>query len=150
MSEKLLVQGKRVSAIAIMSVNGMLDCKTVIGSVNEEVFYDFVQSALLPHLMPFNGVNPNSVVVLDNCSIHHIVNIVKMIEELETLVLFLPPYSPDYNPIEEAFSKVKSTLKLMDKEADVTDDLESIVLSAFSFITPRDCQQWINDAGIYT
>ena len=149
-SEKLLVRGKRVSAIAIMSVNGMLDCKTVIGSVNGEVFYDFVQSALLPHLMPFNDVNPNSVVVLDNCSIHHITKIVQMIEELGTLVLFLPPYSPDYNPIEEAFSKVKSMLKLMDKEAEVTEDLESIVLSAFSFITAHDCQQWINDASIYT
>ena len=100
--------------------------------------------------MSFNGINANSVVVIDNCSIHHITNIVEMIQQLGTLVLFLPPYSPDYNPIKEAFSKEKSTIKLMDKEAEVTDDLESIVLSAFSFITPHDCQRWINDAGIYT
>ena len=77
--DKLLVRGKRVSAIAFMSVSGMLGCKTVTGSVNGEVFYDFVQTALLPHLMPFDGKNPHSVIVMDNCSIHHVSEIVKMI-----------------------------------------------------------------------
>ena len=97
--EKLLVRGKRVSAIACMSMNGMLDCKTIVGKVNGKVFYDFVQTSLLPHLMPFNGTNPHSVVVMDNCSIHHIHEIVAMRHEVGALVLFLPPYSPDYNPI---------------------------------------------------
>ena len=126
-SEKLLVRGKRVSAIAFMSVNGLLDCKTVTGSVNGEVFYDFVQKALLPHLMPFDCKNPHSVVVMDNCSIHHVPGIVEMIQEVGALVHFLPPYSPDYNPIEEAFSKVKSILRSMDMEADVLDT-ETLVL----------------------
>ena len=98
--EKLLVRGKRVSAIAFMSMNGMLDCKTVTGTVDGDVFYNIVQSALLPCLMPF----------MDNCSIHHIQEIVEMIHEIVALVHSLPPYSPDYNPIEEAFSKVKSSL----------------------------------------
>ena len=83
-----------------MSINRMIDCKTVIGLVNGEVFYGYVQSALLPHLMPFNGINPNSIVVLDNCT--------KIVEMIEILGMFLPPYSPDSNPIEEAFSKVLS------------------------------------------
>ena len=148
--EKLFVRGKRVSAIAFMSMNGMLDCKTVTDSVNGEVFYNFVQTSLLPHLMPFNGTNPHSVVIMDNCSIHHIQQTVNMIHEVGALVHFLPPYSPDYNPIEEAFSKVKSTLKLMDMEADSGSDYSSIVLSAFSQITTQDCQQWIHSASIYT
>ena len=54
--------------------------------------------------MPFDGHNPHSVVILDNCSIHHIPEIVHMIQEVGALVHFLPPYSPDLNPIEEAFS----------------------------------------------
>ena len=54
-----------------MFVSGLLDCKTVTGSVNGEAFYNFIQTALLPHLMPFDGQNPNSVVVMDNASIHH-------------------------------------------------------------------------------
>ena len=146
---KLLVRGKRVSAIAFMSTNGLLDCKTFTGSVDGEVFYNFVQAALLPHLMPFNGRNPHRVVVMDNCSIHHVEATVKMIQEVGALVLFLPPYSPDYNPIKELFSKVKLLLKTMDKEADVSDDIDSLVLGAFSMITPDDCQQWINHANIY-
>ncbi len=58
-THKLLVRGERISAIAFMSVNGMLllDCKTVKQTVNGDVFYDFVQATLLPHLMPFNGKN---------------------------------------------------------------------------------------------
>ena len=147
-SEKLLVRGKRHSAIAFMSVNGILDCKVVNGSVDGQVFYDFVQSTLLPYLMPFDGKNPNSIVVMDNCSIHHIQETIKMINEVGALVVFLPPYSPDYNPIEEAFSKVKSLLKLMDKEADVLDSQDTIqlVYSAFSFITSQDCLHWVNHA----
>ena len=68
---------------------------------------------ILPYLMPFNGVNPHSVVVLDNCSIHHVAEITPSIEDVGALVHFVPPiaYSHDFNAIEETFSKVKSVLK---------------------------------------
>ena len=124
--EKLLVRGKRVSSIAFMSMMGMLDCKTVIGNVNRDVLYNFVQTALLSHLMPFNGTNPHSVVVMDNCSIHKMHEIVTMIQQVGALVHFLPPYSPDYNPIEEAFSKIKKCLQSMDQEY-------SIIISLFPY-----------------
>ena len=147
-SEKLLVHGKRIFAIAFMSVNGMLDCKTVTGSVDGAVFYDFVQTSLIHHLMPFDGHNPHSVVVLDNCSIHHVEETIRirMLQEVGAIVHFFPPYSPDLNPIEEAFSKVKATLKLLDQEADMGEDPEDLVLSAFSSITKEDCQSWIDHA----
>ena len=95
----------------------------------------------------FNAIQwHHSVVVMDNCSIHHIHEIVAMIHEVGALVLFLPPY----NPIEEAFSKVKASLKLMDREADyMFADHSSLVLSAFSLLTTHDYQQWIENAGIY-
>ena len=70
-----------------------------------------------------------------------------MIEK--ALLLFLPSYSPDLNPIEEAFCKVKCALRQMDKEAESRDDPEQLVLRAFSTITARDSKQWINDSGIY-
>lgn len=72
-----------------------------------------------------------------------------MIQEVGALVHFLPPYSPDYNPIEGAFSKVKAVLKAMELEAQVLD-VETVVLSAFSSITSEDCNHWIKDARIYT
>ena len=65
-SEKMLVRGKRISTISCMSVHGILDCKTVTGSVDGSAFNDFVQMSLLHHLMPFNGRNPHSVVILES------------------------------------------------------------------------------------
>ena len=110
-SHKLLVRGQHMSAIAFMSVDGILDCHIEEGSVNGDVFFSTIQKLLVPHVMPYNGTNPHSVIVLDNASIHHIDGVVEMLHSLGTLVLFLPPYSPDYNPIEEAFSKLKSQIK---------------------------------------
>ena len=78
-SQKLLVRGERVSAIAIMSVCGILDVKIAHGNVNSDSYCDFIETALLPHLMPFNGRNPHSVVIVDNCSIHHSPEALKMI-----------------------------------------------------------------------
>ena len=131
-----------------MSVHGLLDLKIVSGSVDGDIYCDFVQKILLPQLMPFDGKNPHSVVILDNCTIHHCEEAVQMIEEVGAIVHFLPPYSLDYNPIEEAFSKVKAEMKAMEKEAQVLD-IETVVLSAFSCITVSDCNQWIKDSVIY-
>ena len=149
-AHKLLVRGEHVTAMCLMCSSGILDCKTVSGGVDGDTFYDFVQSNLLPHLMPFNGSNPQSVVVLDNASIHHVDGIISMIQEVGALVLFLPPYSPDYNPIEEAFGKVKVILKSYEMEMEFEElDIVDLVYAAISHITPEDCIGWISDAGIY-
>ena len=55
---KLLVRGERISVIVAMTVNGILDLQIVRGSVNGDIFMDFIQRGLLPNLMPFNGTNP--------------------------------------------------------------------------------------------
>ena len=106
-----MVRGERISTIACISVNGLIDVMTTKGTSDGEIFYNFVQKYLLPHLMPYNGVNPHSIVILDNCSIHHSPFIADMMHNVGALVLHLPPYSPDLNPIEEAFSKVKYELQ---------------------------------------
>ena len=103
----------------------------------------FVQEYLLPQLQPFNGINNHSVVVM---SIHHISEAVKMIEEVGATVHFLPPYSPDLN---EAFSKVKSELKNLERTMHV-NDIKILTLAAFSSITlKKDCRGWISHCGIY-
>ena len=73
--------------------------------MNGDVFEDFVRTTLLPMLMPFNGINTHSVIIMDNCSVHH-QKIIEMITSVGALIRFLPPYSPDLNPIEFVFSKV--------------------------------------------
>ena len=96
-----------MSAIACMSIAGLLDVKTIIGISDGDAFYDFVHTHLLPHLMPFNGTNPHSVVILDNCSIHHVPQVAQSIQDVGALLIYLPPYSPDLNPIEELFQRSK-------------------------------------------
>ena len=67
-AQKLLGRGHHLSAIAIMSTVGVLDCKIVDCAVDGNTMYEFVQNCLLPHLMPFYGANPHSIVILDNAS----------------------------------------------------------------------------------
>ena len=124
-------------------MNGLLDIVVMKGTVDGDQFYDYIQKHLLPHLMPFNGVNPHSVVVLDNCSIHHVQGIASMIEDVGALVHFLPPYSPDFNPIEETFSKVKAEMKNLEASMADVADIETIVYCAFATVTPEDCKGWI-------
>ena len=101
---------------------------------------------LLPHLLPYDGINPHSIVILDNCTIHHVSEVIKSIEDIGALLIFLPPYSPDYNPIEELFSKLKYNLRHL--ETDI-EDLETLLLSCFTEVTQEDCHGWIKHCGIY-
>ena len=148
-AHKLLVRGERISVIAFMSPQGILDSVPVKGGVNADKFYHAVQRSLLPHLMPFNGTNPHSVLILDNCYIHHVEEVVKMVQELGVIVHFLPPYSPDFNPIEMDFSKAKTLLKSLEAEMQ-TDDIETLILGAFSQISDQDCCAWMEECGVYS
>ena len=73
-----------------MSAQGILDCKIVRGTVDGVAFFTILEKYLMPHVMPFDGVNPHSVVIMDNASIHHVDGIVQMIKDTGALVLFLP------------------------------------------------------------
>lgn len=148
-SHSLLVRGKRFSAIGILSSVGLLDVHLTSDTVNSETFLEFIDRSLLRYVMPFNGVNPCSVVVLDNASIHHVDEVVDAIQSVGALVHFLPPYSPDLNPIEEAFSKVKGYLKANDLaiQSVPDDELQDFILSGFASITESDCTQWFRDCG---
>ena len=145
-ASKLLIRGQRVSAIVCMSCNGILDFHTGTGSTCANDFHHFVQDALLPHLQPFDGVNAHGVVVLDNASIHHVSNVISALQSTGALVQFLPPYSPDLNPIEMAFSKLKSVLKANESQWQHFD-IETSVIAALNTITKEDCQGWISHCG---
>lgn len=121
----------------------------LLALTNEEVFCDFIERNLLPNLLPFDGTNSNSIVILDNASIHHTKRVVELINSVGALVHFLPPYTPHLNPIEELFSKVKSCMKENETailQAD-NDTLEDIILTAFSLVTSEDCYGWCMHAG---
>ena len=88
----------------MISTDGIHDVFIGEGTMNGERFTKFVRNVLLPHLNPFNSVNPRSVVIMDNASIHHVDQVVDLIErQAGAKVCFLPPYSPDLNPAEGVF-----------------------------------------------
>ncbi len=93
-----------------MSMTGILDVYIYEAGVNGDVFIDFIRRTVLPLLMPFNGLNAHSVVILDNASIHHVAIVQDIINSVGALVKFLPPYSPDLMPLEEVFAETKQKL----------------------------------------
>ena len=143
--QTLLMRGKHISVLSIMSTEGLLDSKVFHQNIDGDCVYDFTISCLLPHLQPYNGRNPHCVVILDNASIHHVSEISTAIQDMGALILFLPPYSPDMNPIEELFAKVKAMMKMQTEY----EDIDVIALSAFAQVTQQDCRNWIAHAEIY-
>ena len=108
---RLLVRGIRYTAIPVVSIEGIHDVYLHEGTMNGDYFTRFVQNCLLPVLQPFNGLNPRSVVILDNASIHHVQHVKNLIEtQAQSKLHFLPPYSPDLNPVEGVFSQIKSIM----------------------------------------
>jgi transposase InsO family protein len=98
-------RGKNTTLLASMTSEGMGPCLAVVGSTTAAVFEAYVGQVLAPAL------RPGQVVVLDNLGAHKGERVRELIEERGCELLFLPPYSPDLNPIEEAFSKVKMLLR---------------------------------------
>ena len=145
---RLLVGGKRYSAIPVMSLEGVHDVYLAEGSVNGERFQDFIEATLLPILQPFNWINPHSVVIMDNASIHHVEGVTDLIENQGgARLVFLPPYSPDLNPCEEVFSQVKSIMKLNDSLFQVSTAPRALLSMAFGMVTQADCLGFITHSG---
>ena len=146
-SFSLRYRGTRYSAIGIMSSEGIEDIYITKGTVNGDVFLDFVQKQLIPILNPFDGASPHSVVILDNASIHHTNDVLAAILSTGALVKFLPPYSPDMNPIEFVFGEMKQYLLSNYLLFHTSLSFESILYMAFNSITPENCKAYIKFTG---
>jgi transposase len=96
---------KTTTVIAALDRNGMRCSMTLDGPVNRDAFEAFVQQILCPAL------KPGDIVVMDNLSSHKGARVKELIESAEGRLLYLPPYSPDLNPIEPAFSKFKQLVR---------------------------------------
>ena len=147
--QRFLVRGTRVSAIAAISTEGLVALDLTTQTVNSEFFYDFVRGSLIPQMTTFDGSSSTSIVIMDNCSIHHVQEVEDMFKAAGIAVIFLPPYSPDYNPIEETFSYVKSYLREHDYLLQSITDPCSVLEYAFNSITPSHCSQWITHSGYF-
>ena len=146
-SYQLRVGGKRLSAIPVMTTNGIEDVYVTSGSVNGDVFQHFFCKCVLPILLPFDGRNPRSTVIMDNASIHHVARIQEIIRGVGARLMYLPPYSPDLMPLEEVFAKVKGVLRQNDSAYISTHSPEQFIKLAFCTVTKNDCIGYIRHAG---
>jgi transposase len=129
---------KILSTIAALTVHGMLGYATFDGATDTETFLAFVRG-LVPHL------KPGQVVVLDNLPAHKSPRIDALIESAGARVLRLPPYSPDFNPIEMAISKIKSILRKLARRT--VEALIEAIGQAISAITAEDAMGFIRHCG---
>ena len=143
--KRLLTRGQRISAVVAMSSDGVEAYELSVGSTNSSTFLDFVRGSLIPTMQPFP--DKHSIIVMDNCSIHHVQEVKDLIESLGIVILFLPPYSPDYNPIEELFSYLKYYLKEHEDLIQALPTPVPIIEAALESVTSTKCNQWINDSG---
>lgn len=132
-------RGKNTTLLACMTLEGMGPCLAVVGSTTREVFEAYVEQMLLPAL------KPGQVVVMDNLSAHKGNKVRKLIEAQGCELLFLPPYSPDLNPIEEAFSKIKGLLRR--SEARTREALVEAMGRAICAVTARDALGFFEHCG---
>ena len=127
-------RGKNVSLISALSLKGLLSNVTIMGSVNGLTFEAFVAGRLVPLLWP------GACVILDNCSIHKPRVIRELIEAAGAKLIYLPPYSPDFSPIENCFSKVKAILRKLG--ARTYSELKRAINRALDAISDDDIRGW--------
>jgi len=133
-------RGKNTTLIASMTLRGAMgECMAVEGSTKAFVFEAYVERFLAPSL------SPGQVVVMDNLSAHKTARVRELIEGRRCELWFLPAYSPDLNPVEEAFSKVK--VRLRKAAARTREALVEAMGEALSSVTPRDAEGWFAHGG---
>jgi transposase len=132
-------RGKNTTLIASMSLSGMGESMCVRGATDSEVFEIYVEHFLARTL------SEGQVVVLDNLGAHRPKRIRELIEERGAELVFLPSYSPDLNPIEEAFSKIKNILRKVG--ARTHEALIEAMSGALSAVMPWEAAGWFDHCG---
>ena len=131
--------GKNTTLVAALTSAGLQAPWTIEGAMDTAAFERYVSEVLGPTL------RPGQVVVLDNLSVHKAESIREAIALRGCEVLFLPPDSPDFTPIEQTFSKIKAVLRRLG--ARVRDALVEAIRLAVDAITPEDAGAWFAHAG---
>ena len=133
--------GSNVTLLASMSAEGMGACLAVEGSTTREVFEAYLEHVLAPSL------KPGQVVVMDNLTAHKGERVKELIEGRGCELIYLPPYSPDFNPIEEAFSKITGFLRRIG--ARTKEALVKAIGEALDAVTPKDARDFFAHSGYY-
>lgn len=125
--------------IGAIRLDGSTACMSVDGATDKDVFREYVRCVLVPTL------RQGDIVILDNLSAHKDQQTQILIEDAGAELRFLPPYSPDLNPIEKMWSKVKTFLRAA--KSRTQDELNEMIGRAMETITPKDAEGWFRSCG---
>lgn len=135
-----ITKPQSTTILSSVRLNGETAFTTYQGGTTCERFTDYLKNMLVPTL------DPDDIVVMANMRTHHSKAVKELIDELKINVIYLPPYSPDFNPIEKMWSKIKSVLRKL--KARSASDLKSSVDTAFNLISANDCSGWFDSCFI--
>ena len=130
---------KTTTFVAGLRATGLIAPLVLDGPINREAFETYVARVLLPEL------RPGDVVIMDNLSSHKGPRVREMIERAGATLIYLPPYSPDFNPIENAFAKLKTLLRNAGERT--LEGLWTAIGRLLDAFTPSECANYLAAAG---
>ena len=130
---------KVLTILGALSLRGVLAAMTIESATDGDVFLAYLEQILCPKL------HPGDLVVMDNLSAHKVAGVRELIESTGAELLYLPPYSPDFNPIEKAWAKLKQLLRTA--KARTTEILEEAVAQVLKAITADNAVAWFHHCG---
>ena len=125
--------------IGALALNGVRASFSVDAATDADIFQVFVQQVLR------SALQPGDVVIWDNLPAHKSAELKPVLESAHATLLPLPPYSPDFNPIEQCWSKVKESLR--SAQARTTEALQEAIAQAFAAVTASDARGWFQHCG---
>jgi transposase len=131
--------GENISMLASLSFSGIEAPMTINGAVDSIIFKVYVEEVLCPSL------KAGDIVIMDNLSVHKVKGIRELIEGCGAKLIYLPPYSPDLNPIEKCWSKIKTYLRRA--KARTRTELEKALKEVLLLITKEDAAGWFKSCG---
>ena len=130
---------KTTTITAALRTTGLTATAFFDGATKGERIRDYITNVLAPVL------KPGDIVILDNLGAHKVAGVREAVAAAGACVLYLPPYSPDFNLIEQAFAKLKALLR--SAAARTVTDLHAAIQSALTRYTPQECRNYIAAAG---
>ncbi|HJS18569.1 MAG TPA: transposase [Anaerolineales bacterium] len=131
--------GPQTTTLAVIGWTGITAPLVLSGAVNGTLFYGYIQPCVVPTL------KAGDILFLDNLSAHKVAGLKELIQACGAHLIYLPPYSPDFNPIEVAGSKVKTILRRL--KARTFPDLIEALQQALFAITPQEIHAWFAHCG---
>ena len=131
---------KILTILSALSLGGLLATMTIEQATHGDIFLAYIEQVLGPKL------RPGDVVVMDNLSAHKVAGVEELIQAAGAELLYLPPYSPDLNPIEKAWAKLKQLLRTA--KARTAEALDQAIAELLPQITPENAQAWFRHSGI--